>query len=177
MLTMDRAPPAAALGELKAFLRIEDSREDALLASMLRAATETVEAMLGLLLFERDVEERGAVQSGLMSLTAEPARALLEARAEFADGTQRLLGPSEVRFRADGRGCGSLALTDLADGTELVVRYRAGMANDWNWVPEALRLAVIRVASHFFSHRDAADDPGIPPAVRRMISPWRARRM
>jgi hypothetical protein len=44
-------------------------------------------------------------------------------------------------------------------------------------VPESLRLAVIRVASHFFNHRDAPDDPGIPPSVRRMISPWRARRM
>jgi uncharacterized phiE125 gp8 family phage protein len=177
MLTIDKAPPAAALGELKAFLRIEDSREDALLAGLLRAATETVEAMLGLLLFERDVEERGTVLGGLVVLTAEPARTLLEARAEFPDGTERVLGEEEASLRTDSRGVGRLCVPSLADGSDLVVRYRAGMANDWNWVPEALRLAVIRVASHFFRHRDAPDDPGIPTAVRRMVGPWRARRM
>ena len=73
MLTTEKVPPAVALGELKAFLRIEDSAEDALLAGLLRAATETVEAMLGLLLFERDVEERGVVRNGKLALTAEPA--------------------------------------------------------------------------------------------------------
>jgi uncharacterized phiE125 gp8 family phage protein len=177
MLKIEKAPPAAALGELKAFLRIEDSREDALLAGLLRAATETVEAMLGLLLFEREVEERGAARAGAFALTAEPARTLLEASAELADGSVRPLSALEASLKLDGNGCGQLALAGVADGTALVVRYRAGMATDWNWVPEALRLAVIRVASHFFSHRDAADDAGIPPAVRRLISPWRTRRM
>jgi uncharacterized phiE125 gp8 family phage protein len=177
MLTLDKAPPAAALGELKAFLRIEDSAEDALLAGLLRAATETVEAMLGLLLFEREVEERGPVQAGSLALTAEPARTLLEARAEFGDGTQRVLGAGEASLQTDRHGTGQLSVPGVVDGTDLVVRYRAGMANDWNWVPETLRLAVIRVAGHFFSHRDAPDDPGVPPSVRRMISPWRPRRI
>jgi uncharacterized phiE125 gp8 family phage protein len=177
MLTMDKVPPAAALGELKAFLRIEDSGEDALLAGLLRAATETVEAMLGLLLFEREVEERGVARGGSLVLTAEPARTLVDARAEFADGTQRGLGSGEASLRTDRHGCGYLSVPGVADGTDVVVRYRAGMASDWNWVPEALRLSVIRVAGHFFSHRDAPDDPGVPPAVRRMISPWRPRRI
>jgi uncharacterized phiE125 gp8 family phage protein len=177
MLTIEKAPPAAALGELKLFLRIEDSREDALLAGLLRAATETVEAMLGLLLFEREVEERGIARSGSLVLTAEPARTLVLARLELADGTQRTLGALEASLRTDAHGCGQLTLQGVSDGTDVVVRYRAGMASDWNWVPESLRLAVIRVASHFFSHRDAPDDPGIPPSVRRMISPWRARRL
>jgi uncharacterized phiE125 gp8 family phage protein len=177
MLTIDKSPPAAALGELKQFLRIEDSREDALLAGLLRAATETVEAMLGLLLFEREVEERGTARAGVVALMAEPARTLVSARAEFADGTQRMLAPAEASLRTDGHGAGQLCLQGVSDGTDIVVRYRAGMANDWNWVPESLRLAVIRVASHFFNHRDAPDDPGIPPSVRRMISPWRTRRM
>jgi uncharacterized phiE125 gp8 family phage protein len=177
MLTIDKAPPAAALGELKAFLRIEDSREDALLAGLLRAATETVEAMLGLLLFEREVEERGPAQSGSVGLTAEPARTLVEARVELSDGSQRVLGQEEASLRTDGHGCGRLLVPGLADGADVVVRYRAGMASDWNWVPEALRLAVIRVASHFFRSRDAPDDPGVPAAVRRIISPWRTRRM
>ncbi len=177
MLTTDKAPPAASLSELKAYLRIEDSREDALLAALLRAATETVEAMLGLLLFEREVEERGTARSGTMTLRAEPARTLVEAQAELADGTRRTLAHSDVSLRTDGHGCGQLALVGIADGTDVIVRYRAGMAADWNWVPEALRLAVIRVASHFFSHRDGPDDPGVPPAVRRMIGPWRKRRL
>jgi uncharacterized phiE125 gp8 family phage protein len=177
MLTVEKAPPGAALGELKAFLRIEDSREDAVLAGLLRAATETVEAMLGLLLFEREVEERGTAQVGVLMLTAEPARTLVDARAEQPDGSLRPLSALEARLQLDSDGAGRIVLAGVADGTSLVVRYRAGMATDWNWVPETLRLAVIRAASHFFSHRDAADDAGLPPAVKRMIGPWRTRRI
>ena len=177
MAGIEKAPPAAALAELKAYLRIEDNGEDALLSALLRAATETVEAMLGLLLFEREVVERGDVRGGVLGLAAEPARSLVGAEAVAIDGTSRTLGAGEAQFRVGRYGEGRLEVSGLPDCQQLLVRYRAGMASDWNWVPEVLRLSVIRAAAHFHSHRDAPDDPGIPPAVRRMLSPWRARRV
>ena len=177
MPMIDRAPPAAALAELKAYLRIESSQEDALLAGLLRAATETVEAMLGLLLFEREVDERGVVGSGGMRLAAEPARSLVSVETVGAGGELAAVADGTVRLRTGAHGEGRIEAPDLPDGASIRVRYRAGMAADWNWVPEVLRLSVIRAAAHFHAHRDAPDEPGVPPAVRRMLAPWRARRI
>lgn len=176
MLSAEKAPPAAAVAELKTYLRIEDGREDAMLAGLLRAATETVEAMLGVLLFAREVEERVVACAGAVRLGAEPARALLAVGLVAPDGNVTTLTEG-FHFRAGRHGSGRVELTGVAAGCELVVRYRAGLADDWNLVPEVLRLTVIRAAAHFFAHRDAPDDPGLPPAVQRMLRPWRARRL
>jgi uncharacterized phiE125 gp8 family phage protein len=172
MRVVETGAPGAALAELKAYLRIEDAREDALLAGLLRAATETVEAMLGVLLFEREVEERGPLKDGGLTLTGEPARSLESVVLVSADGSETLV-PGKLEVSRDGVG---RVLVEGPGGT-VKVRYRAGMGADWNWVPEVLRLAVLRAAAHFHAHRDGADDAGLPPAVRRMLAPWRARRV
>lgn len=177
MAKVESAPPAAALAELKQFLRIEDGREDALLSGLLRAATETVEAMLGVLLFEREVEERAVVRGGAIALVAEPARSLTRIQSVASDGELQAIGLDEATFKPGSSGAGRIELPGFCDGSEIVVRYRAGMGADWNWVPEVLRLSVIRAAAHFHAHRDSPDDPGIPPAVRRMLGPWRTRRL
>lgn len=177
MRIIDNAPPAVALAELKAFLRIEGGQEDALLAGLLRAATETVEAMLGVLLIEREVEERGALVGGRLRLTAEPARTLVEVLRLDGDGEAAPLAADAARLKPGRHGGASLLVDGGREGEEVIVRYRAGTAANWNWVPEVLRLSVIRAAAHFHARRDSVDDPGIPPAVKRMLAPWRTRRV
>lgn len=174
MATIERGPPVAALAELKAFLRIEDGAEDALLSGLLRAATETVEAMLGLMLFEREVVEAATLVEGRVALRHEPVRSLTDATVA---GAAEPMAAGAAVLTIDREGRGAVAVPGLADGTRLTLRYRAGMAADWSWVPEALRLAVLRAAAHFHAHRDAPDDAGLPPAVRRALGPWRARRL
>lgn len=169
MLAMDVTSPAVLLAELKAYLRIEDEEEDALLTWLLRAATEAVEAWLGWLLIERDVEEWRVVRQGSIDLGASPVRALLEAESE--DGT------GEGALRVSRFGVGLVAMSGVADGASVRVKYRAGLAQDWNGLPEPVRLGVLRAAAHFHAHRDAGADGGLPPAVARLVGPWRARRM
>ncbi len=177
MAKVDKAPPAAALAELKAYLRIEEGAEDALLAGLVRAATETVEAMLGTLLFERDAEEWGCVKDGRLALTVSPAVRLISVALLADDGSEVPVDAEAVQFCTSRFGTGHAVLSDVAEGDEIVVRYRAGLAEAWNDVPEILRLSVIRAAAHFHAHRDSADDGGLPPAVRHMLAPWRARRL
>lgn len=177
MAKVDKAPPAAALAELRAFLRIEDGVEDALLAGLVRAATETVEAMLGSLLLERDVEERACLQGGRIALAVAPAVRLISAAILAEDGSEVAVAPDAVRFGKTRFGDGEIGVSGVADGSLVVVRYRAGLADGWNAVPEILRLSVIRAAAHFHAHRDAADDGGLPPAVARMLAPWRTRKL
>lgn len=177
MVVADKVPPAAALAELKTYLKIESSIEDALLSGLLRAATETVEAMLGVLLVERDVEERGVVSNGGVHLVAEPVRSLTSVSIHEEDGTEVVLDDDRSSLTISRHGGGHVRITSLPEGAAVIVRYRAGMSTDWTWVPEILRLSVVRAAAHFHASRDSADDGGLPPAVKRMISPWRSRRL
>lgn len=174
MAAIEKAPPAAMLEELKAYLRLEDGREDALLAGLLRAATEAVEAMLGQLLLEREAEELSVVKDGALTVRAEPAKGLVSA---LVAGEAAPLGPEQFRWAPTASGRGRALVSGLVDGTEVSVRYWAGLAVDWNGIPEVLRLAVIRIAAHFHSHRDAADGPGMPAGIERMLAPWKARRL
>lgn len=164
------SPPAVLLDELKSYLRIEGAEEDALLLWLLRAATEAVEAWLGWLLIEREVEERRTVTGGEVALQSAPARSLVSVTDTDASVWPGALQVS--RF-----GVGRVTLAGLADGADVTVRYRAGLSTDWNGLPEPVRLGVLRAAAHFHAHRDAGTDAGLPPAVARLVSPWRARRM
>ncbi|MFA7439463.1 MAG: phage head-tail connector protein [Sphingomonadaceae bacterium] len=164
-----KAPVAALLEELKLWLRIEDTGEDALLHQLLHAATGAAEAILGWLLIAREVEERGRLSAGVLRLTATPVRELLSVvRQEDGAPVEAVLkngsvGPALVQasvMRADVR-----------------VTFVAGEAADWNGLDEMIRLAVIRLAGHFYAHRDGREDPGIPPAVTRMLEPFRGRRL
>lgn len=173
MRSMGKVPPVAAIAELKAYLRIESGDEEPLLVAVLRAATETVEAMLGVLLVEREVVEQGPVCAGRFALSAEPVRGL---ESVVRAGETEPLPEDAAALELLRGGAGRVTLA-LPEGTRVEVRYRAGMATDWAWLPEALRLAVLRAAAHFHAHRDGADDAGLPAAVSRMLSPWKRRRV
>lgn len=171
MAVIGTSPSAVLLDELKSYLRIEGVEEDALLMWLLRAATESVEAWLGWLLIERDVEERRTVCDGVVRLAASPAKTLVS--AADAHG----LPIEDAELTSTRFGVGQIAVPPGIEGSEIVVRYRAGLSKDWNGLPEPVRLGVLRAAAHFFAHRDAGDDGGIPPAVARLVAPWRWRRM
>jgi len=173
MVVTGVVPPAALLAELKVFLRIDGADEDALLNWLLRAATEAVESWLGWMLIERELEERRLVREGGLSLSGSPFRQLLSAATDAGEA----IDPETVTVAISRFGIGHLAVPDLGDGDGVTVRYRAGLSSDWNGLPEPVRLGVLRAAAHFHAHRDEASDAGLPPAVARLVSPWRARRM
>jgi len=177
MAKVEKSPPVAALADLKGYLRIEHGAEDALLAGLLRAATETVEAMVGAMLLERDVEERLRVKGGKVALTLCPAVRLVSASLVLDDGSEVPLAAADARFSTNRYGDGHVNLSGVSEGDNIRVRYRSGLAESWNGVPELLRLSVVRTAAHFHAHRDGVDDAGLPPAVTRMASPWRTRRL
>ena len=171
MLTSEKAGAALPLDELKAFLRIEDAAEDAMLAGLLRAATEAVEAWLGWLLIAREVRERGQVKDGAMVLRATPVQALASVARVDAAGVETIAADAVLEVSRFGVG------TVVIDGDRVVARYRAGLADDWNGLPEPVRLGVLRAAAHFYAHRDGGDEAGLPPAVARLVSPWRVKRV
>jgi uncharacterized phiE125 gp8 family phage protein len=60
----------------------------------------------------------------------------------------------------------------------LVVRFAAGMAVDWDTLPDGLRHGIVRLAAHLFRQRDANEVlPAPPAAVAALWSPWRRLRL
>jgi uncharacterized phiE125 gp8 family phage protein len=175
MMSQDASPPdVVAVQELKAYLRIDGETEDFLLHDLLRSATSTVEQWLGQLLISRDVEERAPIWGQTVRLAMAPVHSVLAVAIAATDGSFQALDPGEwmmVRLPGD------VTCIRLAGHTDNIseVRYRAGLADDWNGVPEPIRLAVLRTAAHFHGSRDDPAAPQMPVVIRQLLEPFRIR--
>ena len=61
--------------------------------------------------------------------------------------------------------------------SRLAANYVAGVATNWNTLPDGLRHGVIRLSAYLYRDRDAAD-PGEPPTnIVALWRPWRVMRL
>jgi uncharacterized phiE125 gp8 family phage protein len=162
-----------ALAELKAFLRISVSDEDALLAGLVRAAAELCEAFTGRALIERAVEDMIAASTVRARLTAGPVRTIEAVAAIDGAGAATALGEDDFAAEIDAGGDGWVTLRAPIEAKRLRVTYRAGMAADWNGVPEMLRHGILRLAAQYYLRRGEARDADVPAAVTALWRPWR----
>lgn len=168
-MAIDQGGLAISLAECKAFLRLERDDEDAVLAGLMRTATGLCEAFIGQWLMVRETEQRLAPGTDWQMLRVQPVVDVLAVRV----GEQVLPESGyEVDITLSGEGW-----VRLAGGNAAVVRYRAGLAESWNELPEPLRQGLVRLVAHLFTHRDAADAGPPPTAVAAMWRPWRRMRL
>lgn len=177
MITADAAPLPVPLAEAKAYLRINVSDEDALLAGLLRAASDMCEAFTGRALVERAVAEVLAAPTIWTRLGAAPVRAIQGVEALAEEGTATALAATAYALDVDAAGDGWVRLLQVAGAKRIRVSYQAGMASDSNGLPEALRHGIVRLAAHLYVHRDRADGAGPPAAVTALWRPWRRLRL
>jgi uncharacterized phiE125 gp8 family phage protein len=164
---LEAGPLVVGLAECKAALRLERDDEDAVIAGHIRTAMALCEAFVGQWLIAREAEQRLNADLNWQRLLAVPVQSISgvwQGGAALADGWE-----SEIA----GDGTGWVRPAALPTGSALTVRYRAGLATDWNDVPEPLRAGIVRLVSHLFSHRDAADAGPPPAAVAALWWPWR----
>ena len=167
MLAQDESGTlAASLAELKAYLRIETSGEDGVLAGLLRSASALCEQFVGQWLIVRGAQEMVAGDGSWQRLTARPVVGIESVEAVEADGMAVALPVGEGWVRS----------TRAGDGRRLLVRYSAGMASEMNGLPEALRQGIVRLAAEHFSARGT--EGAAPPAVVSALwRPWRRMRL
>jgi uncharacterized phiE125 gp8 family phage protein len=163
---LEAGPLVVGLAECKAALRLERDDEDAILAGHIRTAMALCEAFIGQWLITREAEQRLAADLAWQRLLAVPVQAI----TGLYGGGSALTDGWDSEIGADG--CGWVRLLAMPAGGA-AVRFRAGLANDWNDVPEPLRAGIVRLVSHMFSHRDAADAGPPPAAVAALWRPWR----
>ena len=171
-------PPAAIVPveALKSYLRIVGSDEDALLAAVVRSATELCEGFTRLALIERELIEILPAQPCWTRLGQAPVRAILGVSALPPSGDATALAAGDYAIDIDAAGEGWVRILRSGAGRVQIV-YRAGQAVDWNGVAEPLRHGIVRMAAHLYTHRDGEDGRGPPAAVTALWLPYRRLRL
>lgn len=165
---------AAPLEALKAYLRIEMDGEDDVLSGLLRSAASLCEQFTGQWLIRRAVREMVSGGGGWQRLSARPVMAIETVEALDAEGVAEALPVDGYAIDIDASGDGWVRSTRAGDGRRLSVRYRAGLAEALDGLPEPLRQGIVRLAAEHFLERGV--ESAAPPAVVSAL--WRPfRRM
>lgn len=193
------------LAEVKAHLRITEPSEDAYLAALMESARRALEQQYGLALItqqvavllddwpsSRDAHWWNGLRQGPLSrltrphdalvLPIRPVRALLaidiwqdgEFREQSADGsyiqpglTPRFYPATALASQRPGR---------KADGIRLSLEV--GFGDDWNAVPAAVQMALLRLVGHLYSHRGDAPVAALSASgARQLMAPYREVRL
>ena len=168
----------AALDELKDWLAITTTSDDAGLTALLRSALEMCEAFTGQMPLEALCEEVLAPTSGWQQLSTRPVMAVTGIESMALDGTRTPLAAQDYAFDLDADGSARVRILRPGAIKRFAVHFTAGMALEWAHLPDGIRQGVLRLATHHYRQRDVAEMRPTPPAaVAALWQPWRRMRL
>jgi uncharacterized phiE125 gp8 family phage protein len=175
------APPVlapAALGELKDWLAITTTGDDATLTALLKAALETCEAFTGLMPLEATCEEVLPADRCWRSLQTRPVQAVTGVESIPTEGARFALAPEAYAIDLDADGGAHVRILNPGAANRVAVQFVAGLAADWDALPDGLRHGVIRLAADAYRRRDGDTQGSQPPiAIVALWRPWRRMRV
>jgi uncharacterized phiE125 gp8 family phage protein len=183
----DAALPIAAF---KAHMRMgsgfdEDTLQDVVLASFLRAAMAAVEARTGKVLMEREFTMVSSAQHNgdIIPFTVAPVTLIADVNLVSRGGIEQTVDTDVYWLERDGhlprlRAVGA-SLPQPETGGELRVRFMAGFGVEWDDVPADMQQAVLMLASHYYEYRHdtALSDGCMPFGVASLIERFRRLRL
>lgn len=164
-----------ALDAAKAYLRVGQTAEDALVGELVAAATARVEAETGLALLTRTMKTSLTEWDGLIvRLRPAPVTALVSVNVIDADGVaQDVTGAFTLEPGRPAIACrkaGQAPVGVPAGGRlEIVFETGFGAAED---VPDDLVLAVKWLSAFLYDRGNAGNPGGLPESVRQLLAPW-----
>lgn len=168
--------PGAApvsLSEARGWMRMGTTADDAVVAQLIRVATDLCEAFIGQWLIVRAGEEIAELRAGAARLSARPVAAVDGVTLILPDGGgEAVLGDADYRVTIARDGTAHVAVHDTQGARTARIACRAGLAPNANGVPEAIRQGIVRMVQHLHEARDAAD-AAPPAAVAALWRPWR----
>lgn len=170
--------PSAALAELKQWLGITIDADDTVLTALLAASLAVCEGFTGLIPIEAQCEEVLPALPGWQSLTTRPVLAITGVEAIAADNSRTALAADTFDIDLGADGSGRVGLAAGLGITRVAVRFTAGLAPDWEGLPDSLRHGVLRLAAHQHRTREGDGAAPLPPAsVAALWRPWRRLRV
>ncbi len=178
MITRDAVVlDGAMLDEAKAYLRLENDEEDAPLGAIILAAICHAENFLNQKLIRRGFAQIIPASPNWKRLGVTPLASVTSVTGLPAEGASFALPVTAYAIDIDASGDGWVRVTAPGSAGRVEVTGVAGMAAAWSGLPEAIRLAVLRLIGHLYTNRDGADDAGPPAAVAALLRPWRRMRL
>lgn len=184
------AETALPVAELRNHLRLgtgfgDDTLQDAVLTSFLRAALSAIEARTGKILFERGFLWSLAKWQGVdrQDLPVAPVTALTSLTLVSRDGTETPVDPGALKLvQSLQQPClvaVGAALPRIPSDGAADIRFRAGWGGSWADLPADLRHAVLLLAAFYYEHRSETDlgDGKMPFGVATLIERYRTMRI
>lgn len=172
----DLAGPA--LDELKGWLAITTSGDDATLETLLRGALDMCEGFTGQMPLECTCEEILPASGEWQVLSARPVQAVTAVDGIPAEGPRLAFNPADYAIELDADGGARVRIIRPGSAGRIAVRFTAGMAAGWPSLPGGIRHGLIRLAAHGYRQRDQdALGPVPPAAVAALWRPWRRLRL
>lgn len=171
------------LAEAKAHLRVTDTAEDGLIASLIKAARDEVEAATGLALITQDWRlylDRWP-PSAIVRLRRHPVQSVMQVTVYDAEGTPQTVIPIAANLDRVTRPArfampdGAPAPGQAMNGVE--IDFRVGFGDTGVEVPDGLKRAMLLLTAHWFEHRGAEGGDGQtaswPDGFERIIARYR----
>lgn len=161
-----------SLNEARSWLRLGATIDDAVVAGLVRAATNICEAFIGQWLVIRGAEEALPLKNGAVQPSARPVVGIDGVALLFPGDDEVVLSEGDYRIAIGRDGTASVTVNDPRGASRVRVAYRAGIAQGANGIPEAIRQGVVRMTQHLHEARDGAG-ASPPAAIAALWHPWR----
>ena len=169
-LTPGDAP--VSLNEARGWLRLGATIDDAVVAGLVRAATNICEAFIGQWLVIRAAEEVLPLKNGVIHPGARPVVGIDGVTLLLPGGGEAALGDGDYLVSIGRDGTARVTLEDPRGAARVRVAFRAGIAEEANGIPEAIRQGIVRMTQHLHEARDGAG-AAPPAAIAALWQPWR----
>ncbi len=177
------------VAEAKAYLRIDNDKEDMLIGSLVLTSRLHIEAALGLALLSQTwkLALDRAPADGIIELPVAPVASVSAVRVVAADGSALTLEAAAYEIDTASRPArvvrGASAYWPppgkRANGVEVV--FTAGFGATAADVPAPIRQALLLLVAHWYEHRDpieiGASETRVPATVSALLEPYKVKRL
>lgn len=179
------AEEPVSLVEAKAFLKVDDVAEDALITTLIGAARLHVEGVTGKALLAQSwrVVLDHWPENGLVKLPVSPLQSVTAISATDDNGASHDIGLGQFGSEPDRLlvPVVVVGMPALQERGGIEIDYVAGFGTEPEDVPADLRQAVLGLVAHWHEHRDAVILAGsgavVPSGFDRMVSRYKRVRL
>ncbi len=179
------AEEPVSLAEAKAFLKVDDTAEDGLIATLIGAARLHVESVTGRALMAQSwrIVLDAWPENGLVRLPVWPLMSVTAIAATDGNGASHEIGVGQFGAEPDRLVVPRVVvgMPAMQERGGIEIDYVAGFGAERDDVPADLRQAVLGLVAHWHEHRDAVLIAGsgsvVPSGFDRIIAGYKRVRL